>query len=123
MPEITFTQENLNEGNKLDPTKYKLRMKGVEEKPSSKDENNPVWHTDFIVVDGKFKDTPIKHYFNGKIMKDVVAFVACFTPGGKLEAGKNYELSALVGKEVMAFCTYDPERKQNVVQRFFPVDK
>ena len=123
MPLITFTQENLNEGNKLDPSRYKLMLKSVEEKPSSKDESNPVWHCDFVVVDGKMKETPIKHWFNGKIMKDVVGFISCFVPGGKLEAGKSYELSALVGKEVMAFCTYDPERKQNVIQDFFPITK
>ena len=122
MPDITFTQENLLERTQLTAGWRELKIKSVDEGPGKKDPTATVWEVVFVVDDGKDLGTPIRHWFSEKAMGRIVDFVKCFT-GGKVEAGKKYNLDSTVGRSVQGYCQYDMSQGFNVIKDFKPSKK
>lgn len=120
MPGVSFSPEDLASTNKLDAAWYKLNIKSIEEGPGKSDPSSTTYTCEFVVGEGKFKDTPIKHWFSDKMMVKVVIYIKCFVK--TVEAGKQYPLEATVGKTVMAYCQWDMERTSNVILDFKPVE-
>lgn len=124
MPTVTFTESDIKKSEQMSAGWCKLQLKVVGQwKPGKTDPTANVSECEFIVKEGVYKDVPIKHWFSEKQMDRVAGFIKCFLASGKVEVGKSYELSELVGSEVMGFCMYDPGMKWNKIEDFRAVDK
>lgn len=123
MPEIKFTQEDLLERTQLSPGWRVLVPKSIDEGPGKTDPSSIVYPCKFVVDEGKEKGVPINHWFSEKAQGRIVDYIKCFVPGGKLEAGKVYELSQTIGLKVEGYCQYDPGQGYNVIKDWRPVSK
>ena len=123
MPEIRFTQEDLLERTQVNPGWKVLVVKSIDEGPGKNDPSSIVYPCVFVVDGGPENGVPIKHWFSEKAQGRIVNYLKCFVPGGKLEAGKSYELSQTVGLKVEGYCKYDPEQGYNRIEDFRPHQK
>lgn len=120
MPTVKFSVENLNERNQLEAAWYPAQVTAIVE-GLAKDRQSTNYVTDFKVLEGKFVNTPIKHWFNEKFMGGLLDFVNCFMPAGrKVEPGTGYDLDALVGRKILVHAFYDIERRSNSIDDFKP---
>lgn len=116
MPEVKFTQEDLLERTQLNPGWYPLICKSVDEGPGKNDPSSIVYTCVFVVDEGPAKGVPIRHWFSEKAMGRIVDYIKCFLPGGKVEAGKVYDLAQTVGLKVEGYCQYDLAQGYNTIK-------
>jgi hypothetical protein len=120
MPEIKFSQEDLLERTALNAGWRVLVCKSIEEGPGKNDPTSIVYPCVFVVDEGKEIGVPIRHWFSEKAPGRIVDYIKCFVPGGKLEAGKVYELNQTVGLRVEGYCLYDQKQGYNTIQDWRP---
>lgn len=123
MPKVTFTQEDLLERKQLEAGWRKLKVKSIEEGPGRNDPTSIVWSCVFTVADGADAGVPIRHWFSEKAMGRVVDYVKCFIEGGKVEAGKAYDLKTTESREVQGYCQFDMTQGFNTIKDFRPVGR
>ena len=124
MPAVMFTEENMKDGAEITPGWYKLQLKEVTEKPSSKNADNTVWACKFILQEGEFKSATALMFFNAAMMKPVMDYFKCFIkPGTTLEKDKSYTFDSTIGMDVMGYVQYNPEFKWNAITDFRPVSR
>lgn len=119
MPAIKFSKEEVLSAGKLDAGWYKLKIVNVIEK-TAKDGESLNWEVSFQVSEGPNAGVTFKDWQSEKPMgmKKRIEMIKALA-GGKIEVGKDYgDLETLIGKEVMGYCTYDPDFKANKVDDF-----
>jgi hypothetical protein len=126
MPAITFSEEDFKAKAQLEAQYYELVCNGVEEKPGRSNPDSITYHFDISVAEGPQKGVAVKWYPNNNVashMGDLVNYLKCFVPGGKLEKGKSYELKDTIGKHFRGYCEYNLDMKWNQVTDFMPSQK
>ena len=116
MPKITFSKEDVMQRNQLQPKWYKVVLREVTEELSSKGDSTN-WVCKFVVTDGDQSGTPVRHWFNEKAMGRVLDFVQCFL-NTQVSTDKEYEISEIIDRPVLAYIHFDAERKFNVIDDF-----
>lgn len=120
MPKVRFSDSDLLASNQLDANWYKLTVKGLSEwKPGKSDPTSNVIEADFVVKEGPKAGTPLKHWFSeksiGTSFDSMAPFVKSFTD---VNAGKDYELSDVIGRDLLGYVVYNSERKANEIREF-----
>jgi hypothetical protein len=121
MPEIRFTQEDLNERKPLTPGWRTLEVMQVSEGPGKKDPSSTTYPMVLIVRSPEADaGTRLRVYFNEKIIGRIIDYLKCFVPGGNLDPSKTYRLEDTVGYHVDGYCLYNIETGFNEIKDWRP---
>lgn len=115
MPEVSFSNEDILAGKKMETGWRRFRIKSIIEKKGSKDPNSITWEVDAVCSAGPDQGVPIRFWFSEKMMKFLVAFVSVF---GEVKAGAKLELNNLVGKECEIMTVWNPDQKSNEAKEY-----
>lgn len=120
---LTFTvsREDLLRGKTIEPGWHKMLIKNVTQEPASTDQSTNTI-IDFTVVDGQFKDVPLRRYFSEKAPGFIVPFlIACGAPVG--EQGGTFDLERCKGKMILGYVINEMynNRPTNKVEDFRPI--
>lgn len=119
---VKFTEQHVLEGMQLDKGWYKLQITKAFSKPGSSDPTTTTHTVVCEVVEGPAKGVEIKVYFNEKnAMGRLTQLVRCFTAGGKVTAGTEFDIPDLEGRMVEGAALWDAKMKWNTIEDWRPV--
>lgn len=117
---FTVTREDMMRGKTVDPGWYKAIIKNVSQEPANTDgSTNTI--VDFVVLEGPFKDVPLRRFFSEKAPGFIVPFlVACGAPVG--EQGGTFDVEKCKGKTIQVYVINEMynNRSTNKVEDFRP---
>lgn len=121
MPEIRFTQEDLNERKPLSPAWRLFRVVSITEGPGKTDPNSIVYPCVFVVESPEAdKGTRVRFWFTEKVIGRIIDYLKCFVPNGELDPSRGYKLEETVDHYVEGYSLYDVKQGYNTIQDFRP---
>lgn len=115
MPTVTFSEQDILAGKKLNTDWYKYRVKSVSEGKGKKDPDSITYTVQVVGLTGAATNVPITTWFSEKMLGPLIEFVGCF---GTVKPSEKVELSNYVGKDFMGYTSYDTVAKRNVISEF-----
>ena len=100
MPDVIFSEDDLNSVIELPSAWYTLLVKDIAEGPGKADPTSTVWKVTMEVNSGRFKGAPVVNIFSEKFMGPFVKYMQTF---GKVEKGVKIPYDKTIGKEVQGF--------------------
>lgn len=95
---LNLTREDILQGKVVPPGWYLCNIKDVtQEKAKSSDSWNYVLY--FSIADGPHKDVPLKFWISEKAPGVVAPLIEIFT-GKEMQAGVDYDLESMKGKQI-----------------------
>lgn len=119
---FTVTREDMLRSKILEPGWYKARIKDITQETASDGESTNTI-VDFVVVEGQFKDTPLKRWFSEKAPGFIVPFLtACGANVG--ENGGTFDLERSKGREIYIYVKNEmyQNKPTNKVEDFRSLD-